>query len=56
VYFTFILAFFSFFTILFTKKIPRGMFDLMVPGLRWQLRANAYTYWMTERYPPWIWG
>ena len=44
------------FTILFTKKIPRGMFDLMVPGMRWQLRANIYSYWMTERYPPWIWG
>jgi hypothetical protein len=55
-YFSLILAFFAFFTILFTKKIPRGMFDLMVPGMRWQLRANIYSYWMTERYPPWIWG
>jgi uncharacterized protein DUF4389 len=55
-YFTAILAFFAFFTVLFTKRIPRGMFDLMVPGYRWQLRGNVYSYWMTERYPPWLWG
>ncbi len=55
-YFTLILAFFAFFTVLFTKRIPRGMFDLMVPGFRWQLRANAYAYWMTGQYPPFIWG
>jgi hypothetical protein len=56
VYFTGILAFISFFTILFTKRIPRGIYDLMVPGLRWQLRGNAYVHFMTERYPPFIWG
>jgi hypothetical protein len=55
-YFSLILAFFAFFTVLFTKRIPRGMFDLMVPGMRWQVRANAYATWMTERYPPFIWG
>jgi hypothetical protein len=55
-YFSFLLAFIAFFTVLFTKRIPRGMFELMVPGLRWQLRANTYTYFMTERYPTWIWG
>ena len=31
-YLTLILAFFAFFTVLFTKRIPRGMFDLMVPA------------------------
>ena len=55
-YFTLLLAFIAFFTVLFTKRIPRGMFELMVPGLRWQLRSNAYTYFMTERYPPFQWG
>jgi hypothetical protein len=46
----------AFFTVLFTKQIPQGVFELMVPGLRWTLRGNAYTYFMTERYPPFVWG
>ena len=46
----------AFFTILFTKKIPREIFELMMPGLRWNLRGNAYAYFTTDRYPPWAWG
>ena len=42
--------------ILFTKRIPREMFELMVPGLRWQLRGNSYAYFVTDRYPPFVWG
>jgi uncharacterized protein DUF4389 len=53
---TAILAFISFFTILFTKKIPRGIFELMMPGLRWHTRGSAYAYFMVDRYPPWVWG
>jgi Domain of unknown function (DUF4389) len=53
---TAILAFIAFFTIIFTKKIPRGMFELMVPGLRWHARGSAYAYFMVDRYPPWVWG
>ncbi len=49
-------AFIAFFTVLFTKEIPRGIFELMMPGLRWQLRGSAYAYFMTDEYPPWIWG
>jgi hypothetical protein len=55
-WFTSLLAIVAFFTILFTKRIPRDVFDLMVPGLRWNQRGNAYAYFMTERYPPWVWG
>jgi hypothetical protein len=51
-----ILTFVAFFTVLFTKQIPRGMFELMVPGLRWSLRGNAYAYFLTDKYPPFIWG
>jgi len=43
-------------TVIFTKQIPRGVFELMVPGMRWNLRGNAYAYFMGERYPPFIWG
>jgi hypothetical protein len=51
-----LLTVFAFFTILFTKQIPRGLFELMVPGLRWSLRGNAYGYFLTARYPPFVWG
>ncbi len=46
----------AFFTILFTKRIPQGVFELMVPGLRWNLRGNGYAYFLSDRYPPWVWG
>jgi hypothetical protein len=46
----------AFFTILFTKQFPQAMFDFNVVALRWQARANIYSYWMTERYPPWQWA
>jgi len=51
-----LLSFVAFFSILFTKQIPRGLFDAMVPGLRWNLRGNAYAYFMTDRYPPFDWA
>ena len=50
------LSLIAFFTILFTKQIPRSLFELMVPGFRWNVRGNAYAYFMTERYPPFEWG
>jgi hypothetical protein len=51
-----ILTFVAFLLILFTKRISRDMFELMLPGLRWQLRGNAYAYFLTKRYPPFVWG
>jgi Domain of unknown function (DUF4389) len=51
-----VLTIIAFFTILFTKRIPRGLFELMVPGLRWNLRGTVYAYFMTDRYPPLLWG
>ena len=46
----------AFFTVLFTRRIPRGVFELMVPGLRWNLRGNAYAYFTDDQYPPFVWG
>jgi hypothetical protein len=51
-----ILTIIAFFTVLFTKQIPRGVFELMVPGLRWNLRGSAYALFMDSRYPPFVWG
>lgn len=39
--------------LLFTKKVPREMFDVMMPGLRWSLGGNSYAYFMTDRYRVW---
>lgn len=46
----------AFFSVLFTRRIPRGVFELMVPGLRWNLRGNAYAYFTNDQYPPFVWG
>ena len=40
------------FAILFTRRYPRSMFDLILGYIRWSTRVNAYVIWMTERYPP----
>ncbi len=52
----YVVSFIAFFTILFTKSFPQGLFDFNVVALRWQNRASGYYLWMTERYPPWVWG
>jgi hypothetical protein len=51
-----VLTIVAFFTILFTGAIPRGLYEAMMPGLRWNLRGNAYAYFATDRYPPPVWG
>ena len=43
------------FVILFTKNLPEGMFKLILIPMRWQVRANAYGYWMVTQYPPFEW-
>ena len=52
-YFAVVVAFFS---ILFTEKVPRGVFDFIVNAERYYLRANAYAYYLTEKYPGFAWG
>jgi len=56
VWVAYILEVVAFFAILFRKQIPRGVFDLIVNAQRFSLRANAYAYWLTERYPGFAWG
>ena len=50
-----IVAFIGIFVILFTAKLPQGMFNLIINPLRWQLRASAYGGWMVTSYPPFDW-
>jgi uncharacterized protein DUF4389 len=42
----------SFFTILFTKNIPDGLFNYMVMVNRYQWRVNSYVLFMRWEYPP----
>jgi Domain of unknown function (DUF4389) len=50
------LAFFTLFVILFTKRYPVGMFAMVLVSMRWQVRANAYAGFMITRYPPFVWA
>ena len=50
-----ICAFFALFTIIFTKKIPEGLFDVIRVSFNWQMRASFYGYWLSTEYPPFSW-
>ncbi len=50
-----IVAFIGIFVILFTAKLPQGMFNLILNPMRWQLRGNAYAGWLSTKYPPFEW-
>jgi hypothetical protein len=51
-----LLVFFAFFAILFTRRFPRGMFEIVEVSLRWIVRGYAYWAFMVTRYPPFVWG
>ena len=43
----------AWFTILFTGRYPRGIFDFVVGVYRWQYRVQGYAFLLvTDRYPP----
>jgi hypothetical protein len=47
-----VLTLVSFFTVLFTKQIPRPLFDVIVMTYRYEWRATSYALFMHEDYPP----
>src|SRR6266403_5799486 len=47
-----VLVFISFFTVLFTKQVPRPLFDVIAMTFRYQWRVNSYAFFLHEDYPP----
>ena len=50
-----IVAFIAIFVILFTAKLPQGMFNLILNPMRWQLRGSVYAGFLVTVYPPFSW-
>jgi len=48
----FVVLVIGWFAALFTGRLPEGMADFLRGYLRWSTRVNAYTYLMTDTYPP----
>ena len=46
----------AWFAILITGRYPQELFDAVTVALRWSGRTTIYTYWLTERYPPFVWA
>jgi Domain of unknown function (DUF4389) len=47
-----VLAFISFFTVLFTKRIPTGIFGTMAMVHRYEWRVASFAMFMRNEYPP----
>ena len=47
-----LLTLISLFTVLFTKRIPRPLFDMIAMTLRYEWRATSYALFLHEDYPP----
>lgn len=42
----------GFFAVLVTGRYPRGIFDFVTGTIRWYWNVMAYTYFLTDSYPP----
>ena len=47
-----VLTLISLFTVLFTKEIPRPLFDVIAMTYRYEWRAMSYALFLHEEYPP----
>jgi len=46
---------FAFFTILFTKRYPEGLFEIVLVSTRWNARTIAYGHFALTKYPEFSW-
>lgn len=47
-----VLIFIAFFTVLFTRRIPRPLFDMIAMTFRYEWRVTSYALFLREDYPP----
>ena len=47
-----VVLFISWWAILFMGRYPRWAFDFAAGYLRWSTRVNGYSYYLTDKYPP----
>ncbi|MDT4905749.1 MAG: hypothetical protein QOH52_3765, partial [Pseudonocardiales bacterium] len=47
-----VLTLIAFFAVLFTRRIPRPLFDAIVMTLRYEWRVTSYALFLREEYPP----
>jgi hypothetical protein len=47
-----VLTLISFFTVLFTERIPRPLFGAIAMTYRYEWRAMSYAFFVPEDYPP----
>ncbi len=52
----YVAVFIAWFAILFTARFPQPLFNASLVWHRWQVRIGAFEYWMTEKYPPFVWA
>ncbi len=50
-----VVTFIAFFSILFTKRYPQGLFDLYVNSARWAANVGVYVGLLRDEYPPFTW-
>jgi hypothetical protein len=46
----------AWFAILFTGRYPEALFNAVTVALRWQARVTLFAFFLTEQYPPFVWG
>ena len=47
-----ILAFVTFWAVLFTGKLPEGIYNFTLGAVRWGNRLTAWSFSLTDQYPP----
>jgi hypothetical protein len=47
-----VVIFISWWAILFIGRYPRGLFEFVSGYLRWSTRVTGYSYFLTDKYPP----
>jgi hypothetical protein len=47
-----VVVFISWWAILFIGRYPKGLFEFVSGYLRWSTRVTGYSYFLTDKYPP----